>query len=44
MSAAAPAPATAAQPVIRLAQVTKVFYADDVETHALAKVDLEARF
>jgi putative ABC transport system ATP-binding protein len=41
ISAMAPAPATAAQPVIRLEQLTKIFYADDVETHALAKVDLE---
>jgi len=32
---------TAAAPVIRLEQVTKVFYAEDVETHALAEVSLE---
>ena len=28
-------------PLIRLTQVTKVFYAEDVETHALSNVDLE---
>ena len=36
-----PHQAAAAAPLIRLAQVTKVFYAEDVETHALAPVDLE---
>jgi len=30
-------------PVIRLEQVTKVFYAEDVETHALSGIDLEIR-
>jgi putative ABC transport system ATP-binding protein len=29
--------------IIRLEQVTRVFYAEDVETHALAGVDLEIR-
>ena len=37
----APATAAARAPLIRLRQVTKVFYAEDVETHALAAVDLE---
>ena len=37
----APATAAAPAPLIRLRQVTKVFYAEDVETHALAAVDLE---
>jgi putative ABC transport system ATP-binding protein len=32
---------TAAQPLIRLEGVTKVFYTDEVETHALSGVDLE---
>ncbi len=32
---------TAPAPIIRLRQVTKVFYADDVETHALETIDLE---
>jgi putative ABC transport system ATP-binding protein len=31
----------AAQPLIRLEGVTKVFYTDEVETHALSGVDLE---
>ncbi len=30
-------------PIIRLQQVTKIFYAEDVETHALADIDLEIR-
>jgi len=38
-AAAVAAPA----PIIRLEQVTKVFYAEDVETHALAGIDLEIR-
>jgi len=37
------APAAASGPIIRLEQITKVFYAEDVETHALAEVDLEIR-
>ena len=37
----APATAAAPTPLIRLREVTKVFYAEDVETHALAAVDLE---
>ncbi len=44
---AAPAITTAEtrapEPVIRLQHVTKVFYAEDVETHALAEIDLEIR-
>jgi len=28
-------------PLIRLEKVTKVFYAEDVETHALMDIDLE---
>ena len=32
---------TTGAPLIRLRQLTKVFYAEDVETHALAAVDLE---
>src|SRR5580658_2696368 len=32
---------SAAQPLIRLEGVTKVFYTDEVETHALSGVDLE---
>jgi putative ABC transport system ATP-binding protein len=32
---------SAAQPLIRLEGVTKVFYTDEVETHALSSVDLE---
>ena len=31
------------QPLIRLSGVTKVFYADEVETHALQDVDVEIR-
>ena len=34
---------SAAQPVIELQGVTKVFYTDEVETHALSGVDLEIR-
>jgi putative ABC transport system ATP-binding protein len=41
------APAIAAvetpAPIIRLAQVTKIYYAEDVETHALEDIDLEIR-
>ena len=33
----------ASEGLIRLAGVTKVFYAEDVETHALSEVDLEIR-
>ncbi|MBW3655088.1 MAG: ABC transporter ATP-binding protein [Gemmatimonadetes bacterium] len=33
----------ASTPLIRLAGVSKVFYTDEVETHALAKVHLEVR-
>src|SRR5580693_452749 len=29
------------QPLVRLEGITKVFHADEVETHALSKVDLE---
>jgi putative ABC transport system ATP-binding protein len=32
---------TTSDPLIRLAHVTKVFYAEDVETHALAEVNLD---
>jgi putative ABC transport system ATP-binding protein len=32
---------TTSDPLIRLTQVTKVFYAEDVETHALSEIDLE---
>src|ERR1700722_4332315 len=32
-----------AQPLIRLEGVTRVFYTDDVETHALSGVDLEIK-
>ena len=31
----------AAQPLIRLDKVTKVFFTDEVETHALAEIDLD---
>ena len=31
------------EPLIRVTQLTKVFYAEDLETHALAEVDLEIR-
>ena len=31
------------RPLIRLEQITKVFHADEVETHALSDVDLEIR-
>ena len=31
------------QPVITLGNVTKVFYTDEVETHALAGIQLESR-
>jgi putative ABC transport system ATP-binding protein len=34
---------TAAQPLIRLDGVTKVFYTDEVETHALAGIHLEIK-
>jgi putative ABC transport system ATP-binding protein len=34
---------TMTEPLIRLTQLTKVFYAEDVETHALSEVDLEIR-
>jgi putative ABC transport system ATP-binding protein len=34
---------TAPAPIIRLQQVTKVFFADDLETHALEEIDLEIR-
>ena len=37
------AEATAPAPIIRLQQVTKVFFADDLETHALEEIDLEIR-
>ena len=29
------------QPLVRLEGITKVFHADEIETHALSKVDLE---
>ncbi|MEI6669137.1 MAG: ABC transporter ATP-binding protein [Acidobacteriota bacterium] len=38
-----PVEGNAPEPIIRLQQITKVFYAEDVETHALAAVDLEIR-
>ncbi|MCY4510426.1 MAG: ATP-binding cassette domain-containing protein, partial [Acidobacteria bacterium] len=31
----------AAQPLIRLDKVTKIFFTDEVETHALAEIDLD---
>ena len=34
---------TTSDPLIRLARVTKVYYAEDMETHALSEVDLEIR-
>jgi putative ABC transport system ATP-binding protein len=34
---------SAAQPLIRLEAITKVFYTDEVETHALSEVHLEIR-
>ncbi|MFB3140631.1 MAG: ATP-binding cassette domain-containing protein, partial [Candidatus Acidiferrales bacterium] len=34
---------TSAQPLIRLEGLTKVFYTDEVETHALAGIHLELR-
>jgi putative ABC transport system ATP-binding protein len=40
-TASAPAAAVTPAPLIRLTQLTKVFYAEDVETHALSAVDLE---
>jgi len=40
-TAAGPDPDARPQRVIRLEQVTKIFYAEDVETHALSEADLE---
>jgi len=34
---------TSAQPLIRLDGVTKVFFTDEVETHALSGIHLEIR-
>ena len=31
----------AAQPLIRLDKVTKIFFTDEVETHALSEVNLD---
>ena len=39
----APAVTTTPAPIIRLEQITKVLYAEDVETHVLAEIDLEIR-
>ena len=30
-------------PLIRLQGITKIFHADEVETHALSRIDLEIR-
>jgi putative ABC transport system ATP-binding protein len=35
--------ALAIDPLIRLSGVSKVFHAEEVETHALSRVDLEIR-
>ena len=47
VTAAADIPASSAMttpaPIIRLEQITKVFYGEDVETHALTEIDLEIR-
>jgi len=36
-------PSSAAAPLIRLDAITKVFYTDEMETHALSEVHLEIR-
>ena len=34
---------TSSKPIIRMEGITKVFYTDEVETHALAKIELDIR-